>query len=196
MKKRNADLWGLRFCPFLLTMDFFNDILVLDRMCLEKGRVTMSKFSVRPLMISELPMLTKLFHYNDVQAMIDETAKSIKQGDIDIFGLFKSSKLIGELRAMYQSEEEDKVTPEKRAYLYAFRIHEHYQGKGFGKYLAGQVIDRLAEKGYSELTIGVEDDNERAIHIYKQFGFNELVARKHEEYEGYGYEYNLYLKRL
>ena len=156
-------------------MDFFNDILVLDRMCLEMGRVTMSKFSVRPLMISELPMLTKLFHYNDVQAMIDETAQSIEQGDIDIFGLFKGSKLIGELHVMYQSEEEDKVIPEKRAYLYAFRVHKNDQGKGLGKYLAGQVIDRLAEKGYSELTIGVEDDNERAIHIIDNSGLTNLL---------------------
>ena len=156
----------------------------------------MPELSVRPLAISELPMLTKLFHYNDVQAMIDETAQSIEQGKIDIFGLFKGSKLIGELHVMYQSEEEDKVIPEKRAYLYAFRVHKNDQGKGLGKYLAGQVIDRLAEKGYSELTIGVEDDNERAIHIYKQFGFDELIARKYEDSEGYGYEYNLYLKRL
>lgn len=156
----------------------------------------MPELSVRPLAISELPMLTKLFHYNDVQAMIDEIAQSIEQGKFDIFGLFKGSKLIGELRAMYQSEEEDKVIPGKRAYLYAFRIHKNYQGTGLGKYLASQVIDRLTEKGYSELTIGVEDDNERAIHIYKQFGFDELVARKYEEYEDCGYEYNLYLKRL
>lgn len=151
---------------------------------------------VRPLMISELPMLTKLFHYNDVQAMIDETAQSIEQGEIDIFGLFKGSKLIGELHVMYQSEEADKVIPGKRAYLYAFRIHKSYQGKGLGKYLLGYAIERLAENGYSELTVGVEDDNARAIHIYKQFGFDELIARKYEEYQGDGYEYNLYLKRL
>ena len=156
----------------------------------------MSEWNVRPLTVDELPLLTKLFHYKDVQAMINETAQSIQQGKIDIFGLFKGSKLIGELHVMYRGEEEDKVIPEKRAYLYAFRIHKNDQGKGLGKYLAGQVIERLAEKGYSELTIGVEDDNERAIHIYKQFGFDELVARKYEEYEGYGYEYNLYLKRL
>lgn len=156
----------------------------------------MSEWNVRPLTVDELPLLTKLFHYKDVQAMINETAQSIEQGEIDIFGLFKGSKLIGELHAMYRGEEEDKVIPEKRAYLYAFRIHKNDQGKGLGKFLAGQVIERLAEKGYSELTIGVEDDNERAIHIYKQFGFDELVARKYEEYEGYGYEYNLYLKRL
>ena len=156
----------------------------------------MSELSVRPLTISELPLLKNLFHYKDVQAMIDETARSIEQGDIDIFGLFKGAKLIGELHAMYKDEEADKVIPGKRAYLYAFRIHKSDQGKGLGKYLASKVIDRLAEKGYSELTIGVEDDNERAIHIYKQFGFDELIARKYEEYEGYGYEYNLYLKHL
>ena len=156
----------------------------------------MKDFCVRPLTVDELPLLTKLFHYKDVQAMINETAQSIEQGKIDIFGLFKGAKLIGELHVMYQGEEEDKVIPGKRAYLYAFRVHKSHQGKGLGKYLVSQVIDCLAQKGYSELTIGVEDDNTRAIHIYQQFGFDELIARKYEEYEGYGYEYNLYLKRL
>ena len=48
---------------------------------------------------------------------------------------------------------------------------------------------------YDEFTVGVEDDNHRAIHIYKDFGFNEIIARIHEEYQGEGYDYNLYLNK-
>lgn len=156
----------------------------------------MHELTVRPLSVNELHKLTKLFHYNDVQAMIDETAQSIEQRTTDVFALFKGARLIGELHVMYQCEDTDKIIPAKRAYLYAFRIHKNYQGRGLGKYLLNCVIDCLSEKGYSEFTVGVEDDNERAIHIYKRFGFDEFVARKYEEYQGDGYEYNLYLKRL
>lgn len=65
-----------------------------------------------------------------------------------------------------------------------------------GKLLMKTVLDTLAAEGYSEFTVGVENDNDRALHIYKSFGFSEIIARKYEEYQGDGYEYNLYLKRL
>ena len=68
--------------------------------------------------------------------------------------------------------------------------------------LEQQVIQWLDEQirqaindGYTEFTVGVEDDNERAIHIYHSMGFNEFLLRKQEEYQGDAYEYNLYLKR-
>lgn len=73
-------------------------------------------------------------------------------------------------------------------------LHEDFQSRGLGKYLLENVINYLEEKGYSEFTIGVEDDNERAIHIYKKLGFDEIIARKREEYQGDAYEYNLYLR--
>lgn len=67
---------------------------------------------------------------------------------------------------------------------------------GLGKLLMKTVLGALAAEGYSEFTIGVEDDNDRALHIYKSFGFSGIIARKYEEYQGDEYEYNLYLKRL
>lgn len=82
----------------------------------------------------------------------------------------------------------------KRAYLYAFRIHENHQGEGLGKQLLKYVVDNLSQYGYTEFTVGVEDDNERAKHIYQRFGFNKKISRIQEEYQGEKYEYNLYLK--
>lgn len=49
-------------------------------------------------------------------------------------------------------------------------------------------------KGYSEFTIGVEDDNETAVHIYSKLGFTQLVGKISEEYQGDSYEYGLYLR--
>lgn len=150
---------------------------------------------VRKIKTEELPILTELFNYNDVPGMIKENTNCIESGTDDIFVLFQQEKLLGELHVRYDSSDKQEAEKDRRAYLYAFRIHREHQGLGLGKFLLKAVIDRLSEAGYSEFTVGVEDDNIRALHIYKSFGFDEIISRKYEEYQGDGYEYNLYLKR-
>ena len=149
---------------------------------------------IRPLSPSELPILTQLFDYNDPAEMVEQNERDMNNGTIDIFVMFDDDRPIGELHAAYESDDE-RAVKDKRAYLFAFRIHEDYQGRGYGKQLLQSIIDTLTEQGYTELTVGVEDDNDRAKHIYDSFGFTELIARKYEEYQGDGYVYGLYLRR-
>ncbi|MDE5993390.1 MAG: GNAT family N-acetyltransferase [Oscillospiraceae bacterium] len=153
-------------------------------------------YTVRKITVNELPRLTELFDYNDIDAMLSENTNLIQNGTMDIFILLEGEKLIGELHVSYESEDRLEAVKGVRAYLSAYRIHKDFQGMGLGKFLMKSVLDTLAAEGYSEFTVGVEDDNDRAFHIYKEFGFSEIVARKYEEYQGDGYEYNLYLKRL
>ena len=136
--------------------------------------------TVKPLNTEELYLLKDLFSYNDSEEMIQSNSQKIESGEIDIFGLFSDKELIGELRVMYSNSDERFVQKGKSAYLYAFRIHENHQGKGLGKQLLKYVIDNLTQNGYYEITVGVEDDNERAKHIYNSFGFDKIVSRIQE----------------
>lgn len=145
--------------------------------------------------VQDLHTLTTLFDYNNVEQMVSECTKDIEDGKIDIFVLYNESLLIGELHVMYECEDVNFAMRDKRAYLFAYRIHKNYQGKGYGKYLLKSVLEILKNNGYCEFTIGVEDDNLIAQHIYRSVGFNEFVMRKQEEYQGDKYEYNLYLRR-
>ena len=149
---------------------------------------------IRKITPLELPLLTQLFDYTDPAEMIEQNERDMKGGTIDIFVMFDNDRPIGELHAAYESDDERAVKG-KRAYLFAFRIHEEYQGQEYGKRLLQSVIDTLTKQGYSEFTVGVEDYNTKAKHIYDSFGFTELIARKYEEYQGDGYEYGLYLRR-
>ncbi|MCM1540888.1 MAG: GNAT family N-acetyltransferase [Blautia sp.] len=151
--------------------------------------------NVTTLDVQELHRLTELYNYNDIDEMITKCTDEIQNNIIDIFALSNDSKLIGELHTRYQSDDNNFAVRGTRAYLFAFRIHQNYQGKGYGKYLIKEVIEILKEKGYSEFTIGIEDDNFIAHHIYHSLGFNELLLRKKEEYQGDFYEYNLYLMK-
>lgn len=153
-------------------------------------------YQIKTLHPDEIPILTELFDYNDVADMIAENTRNIESGMIDIFTLFHENRLTGELHVKYESEDEREAVRGRRAYLFAFRVREDMQGRGSGKYLLQSVLDTLVQQGYTEFTVGVEDDNERAIHMYQSAGFCEVIARKAETYQGDSYEYNLYLKNM
>lgn len=149
---------------------------------------------VRKLKTDELNLLTELFNYKDVDDMIAENIRDIESGAIDIFALFCNDVLIGELRVKYNCDDTRFAENGKRVYLYAFRVHKKYQGKGLGKFLLEKVLKQLKENGYAEFTVGVEDDNIKARHIYEKYGFTEKIARIKESYQGDSYEYDLLLK--
>lgn len=151
--------------------------------------------TVTTLEVQELHRLTELYNYNNVDEMIAKCTYEIQNNIIDIFVLSDDSELIGELHTRYQSDDDNFAVQGRRAYLFAFRIHKNYQGKGYGKYLIKKVIKILKGRGYSEFTIGVEDGNLKAQHIYHSLGFDELLLRKKEEYQGDSYEYSLYLMK-
>lgn len=150
---------------------------------------------VRKLKVLELPILTQLFNYKDIDDMIFENTRNIQNGIVDIFALFDDNKLIGELHVKYDNEDKDFAEKEKRAYLFAFRVHKDYQGKGLGSYLLETVIDELNANGYHELTVGVEDNNPRAKYMYEKHGFNQPIARIKETYQCDSYEYDLLLRK-
>lgn len=151
-------------------------------------------FIVKSLNEADLPSLTQLFKYNDVSEMLRTNKEALEKGAEEIFGLYADSRLIGELHVKYISDDEREAVKGKRAYLFAFRVHGDFQNNGLGSMLLKNVLDILTEKGYTEFTIGVEDDNDRAFHIYRKFGFDKVISRKYEEFQGDGYEYSLYLK--
>ena len=151
--------------------------------------------TIRKLKATELSILTQLFNYKDIDDMIFENTRNIENGIIDIFALFDNDSLIGELHVKYDNEDKDFAEKGKRAYLFAFRVHNDYQGKGLGSYLLKTVIDELKANGYHELTVGVEDDNIRAKYMYKKHGFVYPIARIIETYQGDSYEYDLLLRK-
>lgn len=152
------------------------------------------QYTVKALSVSDVPILTALFKYKDVDEMIAENTKEIENGVIDIFALFDDDKIIGELRVKYISDDNRFAKKGKRAYFYAFRVHKKYQGNGLGNFLLENVLTILTENGYSEFTVGVEDDNAKARYMYEKHGFAESVARIKESYQGDSYEYDLLLK--
>ena len=122
--------------------------------------------------------------------------EQFEKKEIDVFIIKDNEKFIGEIPVNYKSHElKTETIPNKRVYLEAFRVDKKYRGQGLGQKLVNYCIDYLIGMGYTEFTIGVEDNNEIAKHIYFKLGFTNAIDK------GYGdefdpSEYTLYLKDI
>lgn len=152
--------------------------------------------TIREATVADLPRLPELFEYNDVPSMIAVNTRRISSGKHSIFLLMEGTDLIGELHVTWCSEDPLIAIKGRRAYLSAFRIRGDKQGYGFGTFLLEYVINIIKQGMYQEITVGVEDDNPRARHMYTKQGFTECIARCRESYQGDEYEFDLLLRRL
>ena len=150
----------------------------------------------RKIKKEEFEKLKRLFPDNEYM-WIKYKKKRLKQfekKEIDVFVIEEEEKVIGEITVSYKNDElETETIPNKRVYLQAFRVDKKYQKQGLGQKLIKYCIDYLINIGYTEFTIGVEEDNEVAKHIYFKFGFNKAIDKGYGDEFDPG-EYTLYLK--
>lgn len=152
----------------------------------------------RKIKIDEFEKLKRLFPDNE-EMWIKYKKKRLEQfeqEEIDVFVIEENESIIGELTVNYKNHElETETIPNRRVYLEAFRVDKKYQGQCLGQKLINYCTDYLIKIGYTEFTIGVEDDNEVAKHIYFKLGFTNAIDKGHgDEFDPS--EYTLYLKDI
>ena len=142
----------------------------------------------------------KLYHLfpEDYSSWIkykSERLKELKNNETDTYIIDNNGIFIGEITVNYKSHDlELETIANKRVYLQALRIDRQYQGHGFAQKLFEYIINDLKSKGYSEFTLGVEEDNYIAKHIYEKYGFNEAICKGNGKNFDLD-QYTLYLKK-
>lgn len=71
----------------------------------------------------------------------------------------------------------DRMKMRHRACL-GIAIREAYQSKGLGSILMKEAILTAKKVGYEQIELGVFSDNEKAIHLYEKFDFEEWGRTK------------------
>ena len=153
---------------------------------------------IRKILKEEFVKLKEMFPGNEDLWIKykNQRLKEFENNEIDVYVIEENEKFIGEITVNYINHDlETETIPNIRVYFEAYRINENYQGKGLGQKLMEYVINDLKQKGYKEFTIGVEDDNEKAKHIYYKYGFTKVIDYgKGDEFDPT--EYTLYLKKI
>ncbi len=157
-----------------------------------------SKYTFRKIVKAEFDKLHDLFPDSD-QMWLKYKNMRLQEFDnqeIDVYIIEFNNDFIGELTINYISHDlKSETIPNQRVYLQAFRLAKKYQGQGLGQQLIQFCLSDLEKRGYSEFTIGVEEDNAVAKHIYFKLGFTEAIDK------GYGDEFDptdyiLYMRKI
>lgn len=155
------------------------------------------QYIFRKIHKEEFYKLRKLFPDNDAmwEKFTKKRLQQFNEQDIDIYVIEHNDKFIGEISINYSSHDlESETIPGVRVYLEAFRLEKEYQRQGLGQQLIEYAINDLENQGYKEFTIGVEEDNDIAKHIYFKYGFTEAIDKGHgNEYDPC--DYTLYMKK-
>lgn len=156
-----------------------------------------NEYTFKKIAFSEFDKLNHLFDDTEEKWLKYRAGRleQFEKNDIDVYVIEHKNAFIGEVSANYSCHGlPNEAIPNVRAYFEAFRLEKEYQGRGLGQKLMNYALDDLKSRGYTEFTIGVEDDNEIAKHIYFKLGFTEEINFGHgNEFDPC--EYRLYLKK-
>ena len=132
--------------------------------------------------------------------------ENMGRGIIEFWTIEEEDNLIAELYIFWNSIDKDEANGKDRAYLCAFRVQKEFQGKGIGSLLMKKVIYRIKEKGFQEVTIGIDNrEYVKLKELYEKFGFNELLKSTYTDNhyfdeEGnptiYDEKYQIYINKL
>lgn len=71
-------------------------------------------------------------------------------------------------------------------------VHPNFQNKGFGTNLLKYAIFKIKKKGYKNVCLQVDENNAKALKLYKKFGFE--IVEKYKERDKLRYSMSLKLK--
>ena len=96
-----------------------------------------------------------------------------------------NGEFIGEGALVLDTGDPDYTIPDRRVYVSRMIVKKEYRGRGIGGEILDFLIEKAKEMGFEEMTIGVDKDNSAALHLYRKFGFTNVLfdgADKDGEY--------------
>jgi ribosomal protein S18 acetylase RimI-like enzyme len=69
----------------------------------------------------------------------------------------------------------------RRGHVFSFYVLPAFAGRGLGRELLGDAIERLAARGYRTITLWVFKDNAATVRIYERAGFRPDGTERIEE---------------
>ncbi len=109
-----------------------------------------------------------------------------KTGNREAWLLRVNGEPVAECHLIYDNPEYGTV-PGKRVYFSRMVTRKEYRRQGYGETVARHILDLAKEKGYAEIALGVNCDNDAALSLYQKLGFS--VYEKAED--AYGKYYRM-----
>lgn len=94
------------------------------------------------------------------------------------FAIYAGGKMVGFTMFAWDERNED---PEDKYWLWRFMIDRSLQGQGYGRSALKTIIGYFRDHGADIITLSTKPDNQSALALYRQFGFQETGEMNGEE---------------
>ena len=135
----------------------------------------MSKGFIRKLKIEEYGQRKEIVEMtNRRQDFFDDH----EDGNRIIYVYELDGRLVGEGALVYENDDPDYTIPNYRIYLSRLIVDAGYRNQGIGAKIVNHLVEIAKEQGFKEVSIGVDEDNYPARHLYeKKMGFTTVLSR-------------------
>lgn len=109
------------------------------------------------------------------QPLAEKWREEIASGNRLVFIYKINGEFIGEGALVLDTGDPDYTISGRRVYVSRMIVKKEYRNRGIGSGILTFLIEKAKEMGFKEMTIGVDKDNENALHLYRNFGFTEVL---------------------
>ncbi len=133
------------------------------------------KSTVEHITIAEGSLTDFSNYYCDGKFMKTEFEKLVAQRKLVPFFALSNGKMIGKIYFVTQTRDLQVADGKQIGYICNLFVKKPFRNFGIGTRLVDTVKDYAKSNGFCSLTIGVEENNEKNMHLYRKLGFAKKV---------------------
>lgn len=134
----------------------------------------MQVVKIEPLKLEDYNKCSNIWNMK-AQPLAEKWREEIAEGNRLVFVYTINDEFIGEGALVLDTGDPDYTIQGRRVYVSRMIVKKEYRNLGIGSEILEFLIKEAKAKGFSEMTIGVDKDNENALHLYRKFGFTEVL---------------------
>lgn len=171
---------GCRFVRFLMKANSLKEIANMKYKVLNKAFKEFSNAVIEPLKLEEYSKCSNIWNMK-AQPLTEKWREEIATGNRLVFIYKINGEFVGEGALVIDMGDPDYTLPDKRVYVSRMIVKKEYRNRGIGSEILEFLIRKAKEMGFSEMTIGVDKDNENALRLYRKYGFTEVLFDGEDE---------------
>ena len=145
---------------------------IIDK--LKKRLKSSENIVIEPLKLEDYHKCSNIWNMK-AQPLTEKWKEEIAEGNRFVYIYKINDEFIGEGALVLDTGDPDYTIQGKRVYVSRMIVKKEYHNRGIGSEILTFLIQKAEEMGFCEMTIGVDKNNENALHLYRKFGFTEVL---------------------